>query len=131
MKESVKKKVRDILYAEGSYKGRPTNKELEAYYNIDSVAQIKTNSLNGRASLYPILRMKWQFDEVCELTKDSDEVLAITKNKPTVKQLSDFSMIDPKYMNLLKYNSKKKENSYGYDFHLWRYNIEKVAELAQ
>ena len=131
MDKATAKKVRDVLYAEGAYKGRPTNKELEVYYNIDSVAQIKTNSLSGRASLYPILRMKWQFDEVCDVTNDAEEILAITAKEPTVKQLATFSGESPAYINLLRYNRRNKEGSYGFDFRLWPYYIEKVAELAQ
>ena len=131
MDKQTKKKVRDILYLEGSYKDRPTNKELQEYTGISSVAQIKSNSQDGNASKYPILRMKWQYEQICDLTEDAEEILAVNDLTPSLKEISEVTGRSVNSLNVLRYNGKKKKKSYGFEFYLWQYRLKKVAELAQ
>jgi len=126
MTKKKKEKVRGILFSQ------PKNKELAEYSGRrgSHIAELKSNSRPGVASIYQLLEFKWKVDAICDATNDDKEIIDIIDLEPSDKELAEFAGISEMTVYQMRTRAKDNQRAYGYAFHLLRYKLEKIADLV-
>jgi len=126
LSEEPKASVREILYSRP-----PTDEQLEEFTGVEHIRQLRFNDVPGKANSYNVHVFRYKIEKIVELLEQHKEdvpelyeaIMAILRSKPKGTELAENSGVSSASIS-----ASKKNNSYGYQYHLLSWMIEQIAK---
>ena len=123
MTAKQKQKVRDILF------DLVSDEAMIKYTGKPHIRHNRIASESGNASTYALDLFNYKIDKICDEVNNHKDIMDILDYKPKGSELAKNSGASAANISQMKKRSKNGD-SYGYNYHVKSFQIERIAELV-